>query len=76
MSLVYNDAEKFMEFMTKLFKGFGSAIPDRTPEEEEDNPLANLEIPVIDDFEYFTLATGYKEEEGLHQEIIMRPKSN
>ena len=75
-SLAYNDAEKFMEFMTKLFNGFGSAIPNVDPEAEEENPFANLEIPLIDDFEYFTLATGYKEDEGLHQEIIMRPKTN
>ncbi|MDG2170631.1 MAG: hypothetical protein P8L44_22210 [Opitutales bacterium] len=76
ISMVYNDAEKFMEFMTKLFKGFGSAMPDMGQEEEKESPFANLDIPVIDDFEYFTLATGYKEDEGLHQEIIMRPKSN
>lgn len=76
LAMTYSDAEQIIAMQSKLLRTLVNSFPSPPGEEEEDNPLANLEIPVIDGFEYFTLSTGYKEDEGLHQEVIMRPKSN
>lgn len=78
VSITYNDAEKLLQFFSKFFKDMteeiGKLKPDEN-EEEADNPLANLEIPVIEDFGYFTLGSAYKENDGIYQEVIMRPKN-
>ena len=46
------------------------------PNEIKPNPFASLEFPIIEDFDFFTIATTYKEGDDLYQEGVMRPKSN
>lgn len=78
VSITYNDAEKLLQFVSRFFKDMTDQANQMRAEEgegaDEDNPLAGLEIPVIDDFGYFTLGSAFKTDEGIYQEFIMRPK--
>jgi hypothetical protein len=75
VGITFNDAEKLLAFMSRFFKNMTDQVA-AMDKGEEDNPFSQLKIPVIEDFSYFTLGINYKLDGDLHQEIIMRPKTD
>ena len=79
----YTDAEKLLvTFSTTLSKFLPmlaekNATKTGTDDAGDAYPMERLsDVPIIEDFKYFTLATTYIEDDDLYQEGIMRPKTD
>ena len=83
ISVTYTDAQKLIKtFSTMMNKAIPimaqHAAEGGPPERSVDSDSMDLpeDIPIVDDFSYFTITTTYKEDDDLYQEGILRPKSN
>ncbi|MCZ6674308.1 MAG: hypothetical protein O7C75_15375 [Verrucomicrobia bacterium] len=79
MGVTYNDAEKLFSFVTKLMRGGMASFSQSSGPDEGNGDSESVEwpeIPIIEDFSYFTITNTYKEDDGFYQESILRPKTN
>jgi hypothetical protein len=83
IGLTYTDAQKMLTTFTKAFSSLlpifaqQAALNTEPGGEDPDHSLEDLpELPIIEDFEYFSITTTYKENNDIYQEGILRPKTN
>lgn len=83
IGVTYTDAQKMLVTATGMLRKAWPLMAQHARQEAEaaGDPEAvpmdlKQDIPIIDDFSYFSISTTYKEDDDLYQEGILRPKSN